>query len=52
MTLIGPTNEEAPPCGMGSPHDFYAIEDQVVPPIIAWIRAHPDAATIHESSPP
>jgi len=29
-----------PRCGTGSPHDLYGIEDQVVPPIIAWIKAH------------
>jgi hypothetical protein len=23
-----------------SPHGYYIIEDQVVPPIIAWIKAH------------
>jgi hypothetical protein len=29
-----------PRCGNDSPHDLFGIEDQVVPPIIAWIRAH------------
>jgi hypothetical protein len=29
-----------PRCGNDSPHDLYGIEDQVVPPIIAWIKAH------------
>ena len=27
-------------CSTGSAHDFYGIEDQAVPPIIAWIKAH------------
>lgn len=28
------------PCQALSPHGYYGIEDQVVPAIIAWIRAH------------
>lgn len=28
------------PCGLGSPHDFHRIKDKVLPPIIAWIKAH------------
>jgi hypothetical protein len=28
------------PCEALSPHGYYGIEDQVVPPIIAWIKAH------------
>jgi predicted alpha/beta-fold hydrolase len=28
------------PCDALSPHGYYTIEDQVVPPIIAWIKAH------------
>lgn len=28
------------PCDALSPHGYYGIEDQVVPPIIAWIKAH------------
>ena len=27
-------------CQALSPHGYYGIEDQVVPPIIAWIKAH------------
>ncbi len=28
------------PCEAMSPHGYYGIEDQVVPPIAAWIKAH------------
>jgi pimeloyl-ACP methyl ester carboxylesterase len=28
------------PCQALSPHGYYGIEDQVVPPIVAWIEAH------------
>ena len=28
------------PCEALSPHGYYQIEDQVVPPIILWIKAH------------
>lgn len=28
------------PCGAMSPHGYLGIEDQVVPPIVAWIRTH------------
>jgi alpha-beta hydrolase superfamily lysophospholipase len=28
------------PCNALSPHGYYTIEDQVVPTIIAWIKAH------------
>ncbi len=28
------------PCEALSPHGYYGIEDQVVPPIIAWIKSH------------
>ncbi len=30
----------SPPCDALSPHGYYGIEDQVVPPIAAWIKAH------------
>ena len=29
-----------PRCGTGSPHDFYGIDNRVVPPIIDWIKTH------------
>jgi pimeloyl-ACP methyl ester carboxylesterase len=29
-----------PRCGTGSPHDFYGIDNEVMPPIIDWIKAH------------
>lgn len=29
------------PCGATSPHGFYGIEGEVVPPMVAWIKAHP-----------
>lgn len=32
-----------PPCKAHSPHGYYGIEDQVVPPTIAWIKAHTPA---------
>ncbi len=28
------------PCDALSPHGYLGIEDQVVPPIVAWIRTH------------
>ena len=28
------------PCGATSPHGYYGIEDAVVPPMVAWIKAH------------
>lgn len=28
-----------PRCGTGSPHDFYGVEDTVMPPIISWIES-------------
>ena len=28
------------PCGATSPHGYYGIEGAVVPPMIAWIKAH------------
>lgn len=28
------------PCEALSPHGYYGIEDEVVPPVIAWIKAH------------
>ncbi len=28
------------PCEALSPHGYYGIEDQVVPPVAAWIKAH------------
>jgi pimeloyl-ACP methyl ester carboxylesterase len=34
----------SPPCQARSPHGYLGIEQQVVPPIIAWIKAHPPAA--------
>jgi len=30
-------------CQALAPHGYYQIEDQVIPPIIAWIKAHPPA---------
>ena len=30
----------SPPCKARSPHGYYGIEDQVVAPVIAWIKAH------------
>jgi hypothetical protein len=33
-----------PPCKAHSAHGYYGIEDQVVPQMIAWIKAHPPAA--------
>lgn len=32
------------PCKAHSPHGYYGIEDQVVPPTIAWIKAHTPTA--------
>jgi predicted alpha/beta-fold hydrolase len=39
LTVSGGSLRSAP-CDALSPHGYYGIEDQVVPPIIAWIKAH------------
>jgi hypothetical protein len=39
ITVSGGTSRSAP-CEALSPHGYYGIEDQVVPPIVAWIKAH------------
>jgi dienelactone hydrolase len=41
-TLIAVTGggNGGPRCGTGSPHDFWGVEDEVVPPIIAFIKSH------------
>ncbi len=39
LTASGGSLRSAP-CDALSPHGFYGIEEQVVPPIIAWIKAH------------
>ena len=31
---------DGPRCGTGSPHDFYGIDNEVVSPIIDWIKTH------------
>jgi len=40
ITVSGGTSRSRP-CDALSPHGYYGIEDQVVPAIIAWIKAHP-----------
>lgn len=39
IPVSGGTSRSAP-CQALSPHGYFGIEDQVVPQIIAWIRAH------------
>ena len=39
IAVSGGSSRSAP-CQALSPHGYYGIEDQVVPPIIAWIQAH------------
>jgi len=39
VAVSGGTSRSGP-CDALSPHGYYGIEDQVVPPIIAWIKAH------------
>lgn len=40
LMAVSGNPSEGPRCGTGSPHDFYGVEDQAVPPIIDWIRTH------------
>lgn len=40
MVAVSGGTLRSDPCQALSPHGYYGIEDQVVPPIIAWIRAH------------
>jgi hypothetical protein len=42
MTVSGGTSKSRP-CDALSPHGYYQIENQVVPPIIQWIKAHTTA---------
>jgi len=44
LIVVGASKHQGPRCGTGAPHDFYGVEDQVVPPIIDWIKAHVCAA--------
>ena len=39
LTISGGRSISAP-CEARSPHGYLGIEDQVVPPVIAWIKAH------------
>ena len=39
IAVSGGTLRSAP-CDALSPHGYYGIEGQVVPPIAAWIKAH------------
>lgn len=39
ITVSGGMSRSAP-CEALSPHGYYGIEGQVVPPIVAWIKAH------------
>ncbi|MFI4986104.1 MAG: alpha/beta hydrolase [Alphaproteobacteria bacterium] len=39
IAVSGGTSRSSP-CQALSPHGYYGIEDQVAPPIIAWIQAH------------
>jgi hypothetical protein len=40
LLAVSGGNQRSAPCEALSPHGYYGIEDQVVPPIIAWIKAH------------
>ncbi len=39
LTVSGGTSKSRP-CDALSPHGYYGIEDQVVPPLIQWVKAH------------
>jgi predicted alpha/beta-fold hydrolase len=39
ITVSGGMSRSAP-CEAQAPHGYYGIEGQVVPPIVAWIKAH------------
>lgn len=36
------------PCGTGSPHDLWGVENEVVPPIIAFMRPHATIGTAQD----
>ena len=40
LMVVSGGNSRSAPCDALSPHGYYGIEDQVVPPIAAWIKAH------------
>jgi pimeloyl-ACP methyl ester carboxylesterase len=44
LLVVSGGRPAGPPCKAHSPHGYYGIEDHVVPPAIAWIKAHPPAA--------
>lgn len=40
LILVSGGTSKSRPCDALSPHGYYQIENQVVPPIIQWIKAH------------
>jgi len=40
LMVVSGGNSRSAPCDALSPHGYYGLEDQVVPPIAAWIKAH------------
>jgi len=40
LIAVSGGSSRSAPCQALSPHGYFGIEDQVVPPIIAWIQAH------------
>lgn len=40
LTAVAGGMSRSAPCEALSPHGYYGIEGQVVPPIVAWIKAH------------
>jgi hypothetical protein len=41
LIMVSGGNSNGRPCGGLSTHGYFGIEDQVVPPIVAWIKAKP-----------
>jgi hypothetical protein len=40
LLAVSGGSQRSGPCEALSPHGYYGIEDQVVPPIITWIKSH------------
>jgi pimeloyl-ACP methyl ester carboxylesterase len=40
LIVVSGGRSRSQPCEALSPHGYYGIEDQVVPPVVAWIKAH------------
>jgi hypothetical protein len=44
LVLVSGGSLQGDPCEARSPHGYFGIENQVVPVMIQWIKAHNSAA--------